>query len=108
MSKPRRDWKLARAKVDREGECRVCHTPEDLQAAHTVGREHDPDNGRVRDIDIVPLCIRCHAEYDGRRLNLIPYLSMHEQAAAVEHLGIDRAIRRLSSGQCAVIDHHLR
>lgn len=93
----RRDWKQARAKVDSEGQCRVCENGQDLQAAHTIGRKHDPPTGKVRPLDIVPLCVKCHMEYDGRRLNLLPYLSVEEQAAAVEHVGIISALRRLTN-----------
>lgn len=94
----RRDWKAARAKVDDEAECRVCRSPYDLQAAHTVGRSYDPPSGKVRALDVVPLCPGCHMAYDGRRLDLLPHLTYAEQAAAVEHLGILRAAHRLSGG----------
>jgi hypothetical protein len=40
-SQPQRQWDDARAKVEREGQCRVCGTPYNVEAAHTVGREHD-------------------------------------------------------------------
>lgn len=97
MAPKRRDWKEARGKVDAESECRVCGSGEGLQAAHTIGRTHDPSNGKVRPVDIVPLCVKCHMEYDGRSLNLLPYLSHEEQAAAVEHVGIMSALRRLTN-----------
>jgi hypothetical protein len=90
----RRNWKEARAKVDAEGECRVCRNGIGLEAAHVIGRVHDPANGKVRPVDIVPLCPACHREYDGRRLDLLPYLTHEEQAAAVEHVGIIGALRR--------------
>jgi hypothetical protein len=96
---PRRDWKQARAKVDREMECRVCRTGDSLQAAHTIGRIHDPADGKVRARDIVPLCPSCHQLYDARRLDLLPYLNYDEQAAAVEHLGIVRAMHRLTGSR---------
>ena len=92
----RRDWSKARAKIDDEGVCRVCESAQAPQAAHIVGRAYDPSDGKVRPVDVVPLCPNCHLEYDGRGLDLLPYLSYEEQAAAVEHLGIVRALHRLS------------
>lgn len=89
-------------KCEAEGRCRVCGSHGDIQAAHTLGRVHDPLDGRVRAVDIVPLCTLDHLAYDARRLNILPHLSKAEQAAAVEHVGIDRALRRLTSGQCRI------
>jgi hypothetical protein len=103
MASARRDWKAARAKVDAEGECRVCQSPHDLQAAHTVGRSHDPTTGKVRPVDVVPLCGPCHRQYDARALSLLPYLTHDEQAAAVEHVGIVSAYRRTAATRD--IDH---
>lgn len=98
----RRDWKAARAKVDAEGCCRVCGSPDDVQAAHTVGRSYDPPTGKVRPIDIVPLCGLCHRAYDGRSLDLLAHLTYAEQAAAVEHLGLARAAHRLTGKRVAL------
>ena len=91
-----RTWVDARAKVDDEEFCRVCKTGGGLQAAHTIGRIHDNDDGKVRPDDIVPLCPKCHMQYDAHALDLLPYLTMEEQAAAVSHVGIVGALRRLS------------
>jgi len=94
----RRDWRAAREKVEREARCRVgpvgCTGP--LQAAHVIGRKHDL-SGMVNPYDIVPLCQRHHNDYDGRRLDLLPHLSFAEQAAAVGHVGIMAALRRITS-----------
>lgn len=104
-----RDWTGARAKVAAEGRCRVCDSPDGLQAAHTIGREHDrpqrPGGPLIVDqLDVVALCGECHAEYDARRLDLMPYLTRLEMAAAVRHVGIVAAVRRLSGGAAAVTD----
>ena len=93
----RRDWSQARAKVDAEGRCRVCGDARDLQAAHVIGRVHDPKNGKVRPDDVVPLCGDCHRRYDGRDLDLLPYLTHAEQAQAVAHVGLVGAYRRTTS-----------
>lgn len=77
----------------------MCGVGDSLQAAHTVGRTHDPADGKVRPRDIVPLCPACHMRYDGRALDLLPYLTYDEQAAAVEHLGIIRAMHRLTGSR---------
>lgn len=100
----KRTWTEARAKVDQEGVCRACGASDRLEAAHTAGQKHDPPDGRVRAVDIIPLCgqlsrNRCHPLYDAHELNILPLLSYAEQAAVVEHLGIDRALHRLTSGQ---------
>lgn len=102
-----REWRDARAKVDREGACRACGAAGRLEAAHTIRREHDalidpqqPRLGRyVHPDDVVPLCKRCHDRYDGRapeRLDLLPHLTLAEQARAVSHVGLVAAARRLT------------
>ena len=92
-----RDWTKARAKVGYERKCRVCPSVENIAAAHTIGRVHDE---RVVDPnDVVPLCTDCHADYDARKLDLLPYLTLVEQAAAVAHVGIVRALHRLTSSR---------
>lgn len=102
---PPRDWSDARAKVDAEGACRVCSAAQvRLEAAHTIGRVHDrpriPGGPLwVDPLDVVPLCVDDHRAYDARRLDLLPHLSREEQAAAVAHVGIARALRRLSGTQ---------
>ena len=95
----RRDWKQARAKVDGEGECRVCGTGSGLEAAHVVGRSYDPPTGKVRPIDVVPLCGPCHRAYDARSLDLLANLTYEEQGAAAEHLGLLRALHRTTSSR---------
>lgn len=48
--------------------------------------------------NIVPLCRECHVEYDHHRLNLLPYLGIAEQIAAVRQAGgIGLAYRRTSN-----------
>ena len=90
----RRDWKAARAKVDREGCCRVCGIGGRLEAAHIIPRSL---GGEQREESIVPLCPACHRAYDGGRLDLLPYLTFEEQAEAVRVLGMSRAMRRISN-----------
>lgn len=105
-----RDWKEARAKVDREGCCRVCQSPVDVQAAHVIGRRNDecvvgPRGGSrrlVRAVDVVPLCPRHHDAYDRRELDLLPYLTWEEQAAAVASCGLAGAVRRICGGELVV------
>lgn len=113
-SVPKRLWEDARDKVDEEGRCRVCSTPDGslvdgerihLEAAHTVGREHDrvefgPKGGKtlvVRRESVIPLCQHCHRQYDEHRLDLLPFLFLPEQIEAVRASGgIANANRRLS------------
>lgn len=105
-SQPRRDWSEARSKVEREGRCRVCGDVGTaiayLEAAHVIGREHDnkaigfgPKEDRsmlwVSPLRIVPLCRHmqggCHPKYDAHELDLLPYLTVEEQAQAVLDAG---------------------
>lgn len=93
----RRDWSAAREKVEGEGRCRACRrTDRGLEAAHVIGRIHDPKDGKVRAVDVVPLCRECHRAYDARSLSILEVLTLEEQAAAVAHLGMLRALRRVS------------
>lgn len=115
----RRYWVTARGKVMIEGACRVdgrdgtaCEGQ--LEAAHVLARQYDPSvtmDDIVRDAalgdyeriverdDVVPLCRRHHGLYDAHKLDLLPYLSYVEQAAAVRHVGIVRALRRITSSR---------
>jgi hypothetical protein len=109
---PERDWTEARAKVDRERLCRVCEARGPLEAAHVVNRgaadESHPDGGHrliVRAVDVVPLCAACHRAYDGRTLNLLPFLTPDEQTRAVQVAGgIVRALQRTTSMRWAPVE----
>lgn len=106
----KRDWSDAIQKVEIEGKCRVCGRTMGLQAAHVSGRRYDIAFGSrsgdphvlyVHPDDVVPLCSRtengrggCHAAYDSRDLDLLPYLTLAEQARAAGHVGLVRALAR--------------
>lgn len=106
----RRDWLQAIKKLEREGRCRVCGSERGLQVAHVIGRKCDPimqgpRGGEYRYVhpdSIVPLCggnalNKCHEEYDARKLDLLPYLHVHEQTRAVEDAGgVMSMLRRVS------------
>lgn len=94
----KRDWRLARAKVEAEGRCRVCGGGP-VEAAHVIGRKHDPVvSSRVRLVlaeAVVPLCRDHHMQYDAHDLDLLPCLTSDEQARAVRDAGgIIAALRR--------------
>ena len=117
---PTPDYTEARAKVDREGRCRVCGAQEGygvhLEAAHVLGRKHDPKDATGRRIvvpeAVVALCRRsqvadlpkdleesrrhggCHPAYDAHALNLRPYLTDEEWHYAVGLVGLGDAERR--------------
>lgn len=103
---PKRDWKDARAKVEAEGQCRVCGRSCCLEAAHLTGREHDPKKGSVRYVrpeSIIPLCgsqspeWSCHVEYDAHRLDLLSHLTLEEELRVVEDTGsLISALRRVA------------
>jgi len=105
-SQPRRDWKDARAKCEKQG-CRLCeYWP--AEAAHIVGREHDlkPNEDSwafealgkvwVDPARIVPLCKGHHRQYDPHTrgvneepLDLLPYLTADEKRQAFEDCDYD-------------------
>lgn len=115
----RRDWSDAEYK--RASGCRVgysegyesCDGPVEL--AHSVGRRWDEprewvlvyesDDSRMErrasfelwvDPDaVVPLCRDHHRAYDAHRLDLLPYLTLEEQAYAASKLGLVRALKRV-------------
>jgi|KBSMisStaDraftv2_1062788.scaffolds.fasta_scaffold1820776_2 hypothetical protein len=99
-----RYWTGALEKVRREGRCRLCPEVYDLQAAHTIARKHDEavelEDGTVAIFvdpdDVIPLCRQCHYDYDHRKVSVLEVLSEREQAAAVAHVGIVRALHRLT------------
>lgn len=104
MPKPERYWLAAIEKRDREARCRCCSSRDWLEAAHTIARSYDEvvdleDGSSILFVDpddTVPLCRECHRLYDARELCLLPVLTLDEQAAAVRHVGIERALHRLS------------
>lgn len=114
----KRDWTLARAKVEAEGRCRLnahltpyyaerqtkdgkCDGP--IEAAHVVEKRYD-DGPTVQPCDIIPLCSFHHARYDARRLSILELLTNEEQAAAVAKLGIIRALKRTTSGTTEAVE----
>lgn len=104
-SQPKRQWRRARMKCEQQG-CRLCGEP--AQAAHIIGREHDKNAPivwpamqtwvpyEVVPERICPLCPSHHAEYDAHKLDLLPYLTVLEQAQAVHDAkGIELARNRI-------------
>lgn len=88
--------KAQRAKVDGET-CRRCGAPF-VDPAHVVDRSL----GGCDDEDCVcPLCRRCHRLYDEGRIDILPLLSLKEQAHAVAHIGIERARWRTTNERAA-------
>lgn len=98
-----RDFSKARAKVDAEGCCRRCGSRDGLAAAHVAYRRFDPQVTRslavVMPDDVVPLCLVCHSRYDAHELDILPYLSLREQARCAYHLGIARAYERTTGAR---------
>jgi hypothetical protein len=102
---PERDWTDAVAKAAEHGwACFVTgETFPRPHLAHTVGRRYDqahPDGSKrlwVNPRGIVLLRPDIHEAYDGHRFDLLPHLSLDEQAYMVEVLGIVRAYERATS-----------
>jgi hypothetical protein len=112
-SEPKRDWTLALAKKEEEGDiCRVCGAS-GTECAHILGRKFDqPISPGSRTLlvlpdRIVPLCASrhledgtawegCHARYDDHQLDLLPFLTASEQAQAVLDAGsMGQALKRI-------------
>lgn len=94
----KRDWSLARAKVESEGHCRACGGTRGLQAAHVVPRSRLGARSGAEDPgNIVPLCVDCHAAQHAGRLELLPLLSLDEQSYVVSLVGIEEARRRTTA-----------
>lgn len=83
-----------KAKVERFG-CRVCGRMRDegapIDPAHVTPRAI---GGCDHEDCVIPLCRAQHVQYDRGLLDLLPFLSLREQAHAVSHLGILRALKR--------------
>ena len=87
----RRDWREARAKCEEEQVCRVCRRVpsgmlgDRLEGAHIIERKHD--GAEVLAVDVVPLCTSDHLAFDGRKLDLLPFLTPDEQSAGTLRAG---------------------
>jgi hypothetical protein len=112
----KRDWKEARAKVTKEGQCRYCRSQiRPLEAAHLIGRAADKKEGNkaiVNPLSVIPLCgpfgdsDSCHTKYDHHQLDILPYLTAEEEVQAVRDAatvrkgkGLAVAYRRLTGGK---------
>ena len=102
----RRVWGEAIDKREEVGECVVCGSTRYLEMAHIIGREHDePRTPGAKTLYVIrdriailcgPFPSGCHGDYDNKRLDLLPYLTLAEQVQAVRDAGgIDAARRRL-------------
>lgn len=89
----KRDWTAPRAKVDEEARCRVCGSTVRLEAAHIIPRSQVAPGPGEDPRNIVPLCARCHADVHALRLELLPVLTLDEQAYVAGLVGIARAQR---------------
>ena len=77
--------------------CRVCgNLPVD--AAHIVPRSVAPNAGETEDA-IVPLCREHHRQYDAGQLDVLPYLTLPEQAHAVTAAGGIVGALRITTGK---------
>lgn len=88
----RRDWGPAWDKVREEGCCRVCHRSSvPIDPAHIIPRSR---GGTMDPLCICPLCRDHHTLFDQHELELLPFLTLAEQAYAVALVGIAEAYRR--------------
>ena len=96
----RRDWTAARAKVeaDNNGTCRVCGDAP-VDAAHVIPRSIDPRESNMGGHSVVGLCRRDHVAYDSHELDLLPYLTLDEQLAAVRAAGSIARAEQIITGK---------
>ena len=96
----------AREKVDNDPRgCLGCgeRRPSKLDAAHVIDRSLFPGQGFDEPDGVVPLCSRikggagCHDAYDAHRLDILPSLTLDEQAAAVAKVGMRAAFVRTTA-----------
>jgi hypothetical protein len=102
-ARARRDWTEPRKKVEFEGACRVCGREGiTLDPAHIIARSRvGPGEGEHYD-NIVPLCReRCHRAYDEGDLDLLPFLTLSEQAKATRLVGLVEALQRTTNTRLA-------
>jgi len=97
--------KAARAKVDAEGCCRSCGNTFQVEAAHILSRARISPGPAEDPRNIVPLggnqgCA-CHRSFDEGSLDILPYLSLEEQAYVVSLVGIAEAYRRTTGERVA-------
>jgi len=93
----KRDWRAMRAKVEREGCCRACGATFQIEAAHIIPRSRVKPGEGEDPRNCVPLCRRCHVEFDTGTLDILGCLSREEQAYAVGLVGLEEARRRLTN-----------
>ena len=76
--------------------CIVCGATQRIDPAHLISRSM---GGCGDPLCVVPACRSCHRAYDGRELDLLPYLEpawRAQLAHAVGHIGLIGALRRIS------------
>ena len=83
----RRDWSEAREKVENEGRCRVCKASGPLDAAHVIPRSANGSVDNMSHLSVIPLCRICHSRQHTAKLDILPFLTLDEQMAAVRAAG---------------------
>jgi hypothetical protein len=100
----KRDMRAGRAKAEAEG-CRICGGTFGVEAAHILARARIKPGPAEDPRNIVGLCgnLGCaaHRSFDEGTLNLLPYLTLEEQAFAVELVGIAEAYQRITNTRLA-------
>jgi cytochrome c553 len=79
-----RDWSAAWEKVEREGRCRACKSGRSADPHHVISRSRSASKQELdRPENIIPLCRDCHRKLHRAELDILPHLTMPEQAYAV-------------------------
>ena len=94
----KRDWGPAIAKCVEEGACRMCGSCENVDPAHIIPRSR---GGDMHPDGIIPLCRFHHTLYDSHALEILPRLTLVEQAHAVALVGVEEVRRRTTVERAA-------
>ncbi len=87
-----RDQAAINRRRETEPRCRSCRSADGVQVHHIVPRRVTQDDS---DLNLVPLCYRCHREVHEHRHDLLGCLSSEEQAHAVLLTGSIESARML-------------
>jgi hypothetical protein len=102
--KHKRNMAAARAKAEMQG-CRLCGSTFAVESAHIIARSRVAA-GVGEDLrNIVGLCgfrgCDAHRSYDEGTLDILPYLTLEEQAFATELVGLAEAYQRITNQRLA-------
>lgn len=73
--------------------CRICETANDVDRHHIVPRSIRRDD---HELNLVPVCRADHRAIHRKEVDLLPWLTLEEQAHAAGLIGLQQAFRLLA------------